>query len=879
MKINYLRTGALLLITAILGVSPDRATAISPNADQWQYCSYNGNSTKCFDSLGAAEAWMRQEPDVPNGRRFLELSGELQFSGPVLNPTSIKYKYKVKPRGPEDIAENYLNALKTGFKNDVGCGCAGGAPICYPVGWGPTCVDIPGGCVSCVNGTGDAGPIRAGLLDFYAEKCGLSISGESPWPNPANTVGSIGQQNGIYFPPTNGGFIYYNGLSQSYDDPRQPFNKIISVTHGDLVDGQCLNISFRASFHVRRTQRFVCEAGMYPANGVVNSQNYYSQQSLISPDEVCRSAQTGEITAYQVPSEQCAYNNPCVPSTGAKIQDDTDFASGNLRFTRHYNSNRTGITRDHLGEAWHSNYGLRLASPSLTESTHVVGFDEGGNLERFDRQGVTLEYRSSNVSGEVLTKISASHWVLQDRNNRRFHFDGEGKLLSIETVGEPAAGVTLNYSSTALFDENGEVLVPAGQLTSVTDARGRSIGFVYGKINQDVDCFAATSVPGCKGLRLLGATLPDGQNLEYEYNLAGMLSTVIYPDLSQKRYHYNEAEHICPVANPAACTGGSPPAGGFPSLMTGISHVDPPSLGGDVARFSTYQYDHRSRVISSEREGGAGRITLDYVSNHSVTLDLPEGKSRTITTDIKAGLYPKQTAWSDTSTAGVLPASSYVYDTTGRLQSVIDPNGTQRTYAFDASNLRVSTVVNAATTPEARRTETDWDHALGVVLETRVKDAANTLRSRTTFQYNPRGQVLTQTAIDPVTAATRTTTYTYCEADDVALPNSTCPILGLVKSVNGPRTDVCGHHRVHLPRRHRRHPAAPPPAPATARATCGRSPTHSATSPTSCATTLQAASAQAKNANGVITEFGYHPRGWLLTRTVKGRHSSVRRMP
>jgi len=118
------------------------------------------------------------------------------------------------------------------------------------------------------------------------------------------------------------------------------------------------------------------------------------------------------------------------------------------------------------------------------------------------------------------------------------------------------------------------------------------------------------------------------------------------------------------------------------------------------------------------------------------------------------------------------------------------------------------------------------------------------------------------------TAASRTTTTTYCE--QVNIDAGTCPLLGLVTAVDGPRTDVNDVTTYTY------YPSDD--------ATC-------ATSPTTCphrkgdlwlvqdalgniTETLKYDGAgrvlSVKDANNVVTDFEYHPRGWLTARKVRG---------
>jgi YD repeat-containing protein len=142
------------------------------------------------------------------------------------------------------------------------------------------------------------------------------------------------------------------------------------------------------------------------------------------------------------------------------------------------------------------------------------------------------------------------------------------------------------------------------------------------------------------------------------------------------------------------------------------------------------------------------------------------------------------------------------------------------------------------------------------------------LVSKSAWAYNTRGQALTSTQIDPVTNATRVATTTYCEQADATA--GTCPLVGLTTSVDGPLTGA---------------------GDTTAFAYYPSDDVTCTASPTICpyrkgdlwkvtnalgqvTETLKYDGAgrvlSLKDPNGVITDFEYHPRGWLTARKTRG---------
>jgi RHS repeat-associated protein len=116
----------------------------------------------------------------------------------------------------------------------------------------------------------------------------------------------------------------------------------------------------------------------------------------------------------------------------------------------------------------------------------------------------------------------------------------------------------------------------------------------------------------------------------------------------------------------------------------------------------------------------------------------------------------------------------------------------------------------------------------------------------------------------------RQTRYTYCEAADASAPGSTCPIVGALKSVDGPRVDVADVTAYAY------HAATDESGCDQATGPCHRrGDLHTVTNALGHVTTHARYDRAGRltrsiDANGVVTELSYHPRGWLLSRTVKG---------
>ncbi|MFZ2754483.1 MAG: RHS repeat-associated core domain-containing protein, partial [Lysobacteraceae bacterium] len=204
-----------------------------------------------------------------------------------------------------------------------------------------------------------------------------------------------------------------------------------------------------------------------------------------------------------------------------------------------------------------------------------------------------------------------------------------------------------------------------------------------------------------------------------------------------------------------------------------------------------------------------------------------------------------------------------------------DQRGHITNFEYAAGSGYRSATVEAFDTPQQRRQETTRDPVSNLVTEHRTFDADGVLKAKTTWTYNARSQVQTVIATDPSITPnpTRTTAYTYCEQADVTA--NTCPYVGLVKSIDGPRTDIADV----LTFTYRQ----------SDEASC-------ATTPTTClyrkgdlwkiTNALDQVTELLKydgagrplsviDPNGVVTDYTYTLRGWLKTVAIRGTDNAT----
>jgi len=284
-----------------------------------------------------------------------------------------------------------------------------------------------------------------------------------------------------------------------------------------------------------------------------------------------------------------------------------------------------------------------------------------------------------------------------------------------------------------------------GRLSTATHSSGRALVFQY-------DPLSLPSIARLQSINSAGIEL-----VRYEYDGAGRLDFVRYPDGSSRRYHYEDTRY---------------------PYLTGVTDEN-------GVRFASFTYDINGLVASSEHAGGLYRGTFLYGADGSTTYTDANGSARTYRFDA-SGAYRKISGLESAEGAGLTTYEPT--DVRKRPVQKIDMRGAKTTYAYaDSSDstlgsIRKTTVVEAVGTPSAR-----------TVVYTRERTAATLLKEvgsgvETAYTRNTRWQPTSITRRDVVTGALRTTSMSYCEQS--AVDAGLCPILGLLLSIDGPRIDV-----------------------------------------------------------------------------------------
>jgi RHS repeat-associated protein len=530
-------------------------------------------------------------------------------------------------------------------------------------------------------------------------------------------------------------------------------------------------------------------------------------------------------------------SNPIDSATGNKRQHEIDITGAGifpLRFERWYNSHRVPDNNPRtLGVGWTHSYGAHLVP--LYAAGVLVAIDayrSNGAIQRFNISGGTAT--SDPDVTEALSFVTTASGVLAsavytDSDDNRETYNDAGRLISI--TRRDGFIQTLSYAT-------GTTTSPYVQ--KVTDPQGRTLTFQY-----TVDLL--TSIVDAAGKTTNFA------------HANSDLTSVSYPNdtggIDIRTYHYNEAGQTGGVSQP--------------HVLTGITDES-------SQRYASWSYDTQRRGILSTHGTAAStidRVSLLFNANGTSSITDAYGKTRTYGFDVKHRVAHLGTL-SDPCDHCSNVAQSMTYDANGFPDGTTDFRGTVSNQDYDSRGLQTKVVEASNDAAGNKRTiETDWHATFRTPAERRTFDSTGVLFAKTVWTHNARGQVLTETRTDAASSTSRATATTYCEAADVSA--GTCPFVGLMKSIDGPRTDVTDVTSV-------AYYASDDASCASAPATCPhrKGDLWKSTNALAQVTEYLAYDSAGrptsiKAVNGVVTDIEYHPRGWLIARKQRGANASV----
>jgi len=333
-------------------------------------------------------------------------------------------------------------------------------------------------------------------------------------------------------------------------------------------------------------------------------------------------------------------------------------------------------------------------------------------------------------------------------------------------------------------------------------------------------------------------TGPFGRQVQFQYEPAGLLSTLVLPDGSRIEYAHDTHDNLTEIT----FQDGSKRSylyedSSLPNHLTGI-------IDENGGRFATYRYDEFGRVTLSEHAGGADRVRLNYIDDETTEVTSSLGDVRNYFFD------PYKPSFDVSDIVDGNGTTTFSRNSEGWTLSETDAAGQSTRYSYDEFH-EISRVEGAGTA-EQRQFNYTWDNDLN--RKTRIEETG----SVTNYTFDEHGRTEVKTIQDPSGGASRTWTYNYFSASEGA------HLAGRLQSADGPRTDVADVTSYDY---------------YTTDDAAGRYRAGDLQSVVNAAghTTVyleydgNGRVVQIRDANGVITETRYHPRGWISGLSVDGR--------
>lgn len=528
--------------------------------------------------------------------------------------------------------------------------------------------------------------------------------------------------------------------------------------------------------------------------------------------------------------------DPINTASGNKYIQETDFRGSQwLTFRRFYNS-AIGTPSTAMGTKWSHSFRRSLEVLGTPSPGLITVRRPSGMSESFKKSGTA--WTTSPDNPDSLTEVTDANgnltgyvlWIAALRHHETYSTDG--RLLTVSD--ETRQTETLTYSDT-LTDPS--IAPKPNLLLTVTAPDGRALSFTY-------DASA----------RIHQIIQPDGGTLVYAYDATGNLASVQYPDGKTRQYIYNES----------SLTDG----GNLPSSMTGI-------VDENGVRFEDTAFDSDGRAVSTNFAGGVGHVAVQYNGDGTSDVTYPLGGVShqgytTVQGLLRVGSIDKPCGECNQ------PYATRTYDANSRPATYTDFNGNVLAYTFDVNGLQTQQI-DAQGSADQRTVNTTWNTALRVPLLRTVKNASGAVVQKLGWAYNANGQVTAQCLIDPAKAPSytcsasgtspvgvRRTVNTYCTA-----VSTTCPLLGLLLKVDGPRTDVTDT-LTYAWYQQTDESGCSSVGGACHRAGDLKTVTDGAGLVTTYVSYDKAGRpTRVKAPNGVITDYSYTPRGWIATTTVR----------
>lgn len=440
------------------------------------------------------------------------------------------------------------------------------------------------------------------------------------------------------------------------------------------------------------------------------------------------------------------------------------------------------------------------------------------------------KYRGQRNSAELMLRSEDGTISLITSAGEKRIYNSAGRLAAIQSNVSPAFDVELVYTS--------------NRLTQAVDGLGHTLNFSYR--NEALD----------------KVSLDDGSYIQYGHDSDQNLINATRSDGSIRIYKYGEA-NLAPA--------------GHAHLLTGIEE--------DGLRYATFSYASDGRVASSSLHANGTEVettSIVYSGTSSAQVNQPNGTSYTY--QFGQGIFRQIESISGPDGAVAMSFER------GRPISTTDRRGntTRFTYQDGSSDEATSssTITEASGTNYLRSQKTTRDAENRVIEQETSNAAGMTSLARSVYSggfasfrcrydaaaANSSAYVCGSQENAPATV--RQTSYSYCAINDTAQASNNCPIAGLLKQIDSSgqgASDALQYAYF----------ASDAPDCGSSGNTClhRKGDLWKVTNALGQTTEYLAYDGAGrplsiKDANGVVTDNTYHPRGWLTASKVRGADAS-----
>jgi len=435
-----------------------------------------------------------------------------------------------------------------------------------------------------------------------------------------------------------------------------------------------------------------------------------------------------------------------------------DPLSGKIQYTYDGNNNRTSLT-DQRGKAttfaYNTNYQL-VTTTDVLGNKIVNTYDRLRNLATVtDPLGNTSRY-SYDTENRLIRLTDAIGNVTAyeyDANGNRTKITdplGNQTSFTFDPVNRPVS------RKDALGHETRTEYDLAGRVLKRTDEVGNTTTFTYDALGRQVKVRDAA-----------------GGEVSFQYDKVGNRTAIIDTRGKITRFTYDQRNQLLTTTNPL----GNVTRNRYDAIGNLVQVID----GNGNSKSYEYDSNRRQRKISYST-GGSVQFEYDAAGNRTRMIDLI-GESTYAYDDLNR-LMNYRNPWGATLGYSYDAASNrtvlrypgdkpvaYTYEANNRISKVRDWNGFEATYAYDAAG-RVSSVryTNAVTSQYI------YD-AGGQNLRIEHRNATGLIYSEATT-WSPNGNPISSdiSGLTSPGLPSETTTYTYNDANQLALTNYGAPV-------------------------------------------------------------------------------------------------------